>query len=296
MAAKVRVRKNKIKRGSGGKIKKVKFLTFLGNMKKSMSSGNNSISATLKKAQAAIKARGGRKNIILPRVLPISNKIGGSLAFLVPLFSGLSAAGALAGGVANITRAVNQAKIAKSELEEMKQHNRKMEAIALGQGLYLKSTKKGYGLYLNSRKRGGGLCFKKKKNVKIVLPKHALSNVELIKFAKLMKIPHFRGVYMRDRLPKDGPRFRECAIVNLDSEKNVGSHWVAFHKNGFRVIYFDSFGDLPPPRELMKYWNVDYVYYNYKRFQKFNSHNCGHLCLQFLAGEGIKEVNSEIDE
>ncbi|KAL7307442.1 hypothetical protein TKK_0000621 [Trichogramma kaykai] len=247
MAAKVRVRKNKIKRGSGGKIKKVKFLTFLGNMKKSMSSGNNSISATLKKAQAAIKARGGRKNIILPRVLPISNKIGGSLAFLVPLFSGLSAAGALAGGVANITRAVNQAKIAKSELEEMKQHNRKMEAIALGQGLYLKSTKKG-------------------------------------------------GVYMRDRLPKDGPRFRECAIVNLDSEKNVGSHWVAFHKNGFRVIYFDSFGDLPPPRELMKYWNVDYVYYNYKRFQKFNSHNCGHLCLQFLAGEGIKEVNSEIDE
>uniref|UniRef100_A0ABD2WBV8 Uncharacterized protein n=1 Tax=Trichogramma kaykai TaxID=54128 RepID=A0ABD2WBV8_9HYME len=161
-----RVRKNKTKKGSGLKSKKVKFLTFLGDVKKTMSSGSNSIAMALKNARAAIKARGGRKNIILPRVLPISDKIGGSLAFLIPLFAGLSATGALASGAANIAKAVNQAKIAKSELHEMKNYNRKMEAIALGKGLFLKSAKKGYGLYLNSHKQGRGLCLKKKKTSK----------------------------------------------------------------------------------------------------------------------------------
>uniref|UniRef100_A0ABD2WBE4 Ubiquitin-like protease family profile domain-containing protein n=1 Tax=Trichogramma kaykai TaxID=54128 RepID=A0ABD2WBE4_9HYME len=90
---------------------------------------------------------------------------------------------------------------------------------------------------------------------------------------------------MRDQLPKNGPRSRECAIVNLDSANNMGSHWVAYHKNDTSVVYFDSFGDLEPPPELMRYWNIDRVYYNYKQYQKFNTYNCGHLCLKFLKGD-----------
>ncbi|CAB0035058.1 unnamed protein product [Trichogramma brassicae] len=45
--------------------------------------------------------------------------------------------------------------------------------------------------------------------------------------------------------------FSRVCHCKLDSEKNVGTHWVAYRKSGFKVIYFDSFGDLPPPRELM---------------------------------------------
>lgn len=87
---------------------------------------------------------------------------------------------------------------------------------------------------------------------------------------------------MRNNLPIDGPHYRESAIVNLDDKHGPGTHWVAYKKYGKNVTYFDSFGDLQPPIELILYWNVDNVKYNYERFQKFNTFNCGHLCLEFL--------------
>ena len=67
---------------------------------------------------------------------------------LIPLFGGLSALGALAGGAAGVAKATNQAKASKNELEESRRHNKTMEAIARGKGLYLKPYKQGYGLYL----------------------------------------------------------------------------------------------------------------------------------------------------
>ena len=88
---------------------------------------------------------------------------------------------------------------------------------------------------------------------------------------------------MKYRLPKEGPYQTESAIVNLDDASGSGTHWVAYRKIKNKVIYFDSFGDLSPPKELMNYWNVDEVKYNYQRFQNYNSFNCGHLCLKFLS-------------
>ena len=87
---------------------------------------------------------------------------------------------------------------------------------------------------------------------------------------------------MRNDLPADGPHYKETAVVNLDDKQNEGTHWTAYRKTGNEVVYFDSFGDLQPPSDLMLYWNVPEVKYNYKRFQDFNTHWCGHLCLQFL--------------
>ena len=87
---------------------------------------------------------------------------------------------------------------------------------------------------------------------------------------------------MRNDLPPGGPHFRESAIVNLDDKDGPGTHWVAYRKRGDNVMYFDSFGDLQPPQDLMMYLGVAYVKYNYERFQKFNTYNCGHLCLKFL--------------
>lgn len=95
------------------------------------------------------------------------------------------------------------------------------------------------------------------------------------------KIPYFRGVYMRDNLPKK-PKRLECGIINLDLSKNEGTHWVAYIKMNDYFEYFDSFGDLRPPIELVKYFGNQNIYYNYNKYQNFKSVNCGHLCIKYL--------------
>ena len=96
------------------------------------------IRPALKKARGAVKEAGGKKNIEIPRILPVPAKKGGMLPFLIPMFAGLSATGTLAGGAAGIAKAVNDAKAAKQQLEENKRHSKTMESVALGNGLHLK--------------------------------------------------------------------------------------------------------------------------------------------------------------
>lgn len=86
---------------------------------------------------------------------------------------------------------------------------------------------------------------------------------------------------MRNTLPKR-PNNIECGIVNLDSNDGKGTHWVAYYKNKSYKEYFDSFGNLPPPKEIVKYLGAANLRYNYKKHQHFNTYNCGHLCLKFL--------------
>lgn len=87
---------------------------------------------------------------------------------------------------------------------------------------------------------------------------------------------------MRDTLPQT-PNNKESAIVNLDLNKNSGTHWVAYLKNDNVVHYFDSFGDLKPPREVVSYFGPHVkLFYNTEPYQTYNQWNCGHLCLSFL--------------
>ena len=58
---------------------------------------------------------------------------------------------------------------------------------------------------------------------------------------------------MRDSLPVGKPHINETAVINLDSSTGVGTHWVCYKKRGAKVDYFDSFGDLRPPLELVRY-------------------------------------------
>ena len=87
---------------------------------------------------------------------------------------------------------------------------------------------------------------------------------------------------MQNALPASGPRDRESAIINLDDTDGPGTHWVAYRKRGDNVVYFDSFGYLQPPIDLMLYLRVNEVKYNHKRYQDYNTFNCGHLWLKFL--------------
>lgn len=87
---------------------------------------------------------------------------------------------------------------------------------------------------------------------------------------------------MRDQLPKK-PLQRECGIINLDDHEGPGTHWVAYCKEKTSTYYFDSFGNLQPPYELIKYLGSDsIVYYNHRQYQTYGTTNCGQLCIQFL--------------
>lgn len=87
---------------------------------------------------------------------------------------------------------------------------------------------------------------------------------------------------MRDSFKRMRPRTNECAVVNLDSRSGNGTHWVAYSKRGNRALYYDSFGDLPPPREIARYLGGSSIEYNYHSDQTFGTVVCGHLCLSFL--------------
>lgn len=117
------------------------------------------------------------------------------------------------------------------------------------------------------------------KKLKKRLPRRALTSLDIIEHSN--DIPYFRGVYMRDKLPKK-PKRIECAIINLDSYKNEGTHWVAYVKLNDYCEYFDSFGDLKPPLELCEYMKNIKIVYNYINYQSYDTVNCGHLCIKFL--------------
>jgi hypothetical protein len=90
---------------------------------------------------------------------------------------------------------------------------------------------------------------------------------------------------MRNQLP---PHVydNESAIINLDDDIGPGTHWVAYKKRGKDVEYFDSYGNLRPPTELISYLctkSGTRIRYNTARFQSLNAWNCGHLSLAFLS-------------
>mgnify|MGYP003496056174 FL=1 len=114
-----------------------------------------------------------------------------------------------------------------------------------------------------------------------------MTNLELIEYAKLLRLPNFRGVFMRDELQSMIPRKGESGILNLDLTTGHGTHWVAYKKRGKRVIYFDSFGLRPPP-EVIRYFKGSQMVYSNDKLQTYDSSACGKLCLQFLIKEATK--------
>lgn len=88
---------------------------------------------------------------------------------------------------------------------------------------------------------------------------------------------------MRDNLPIKKPWKNECMVINHDSIGSNGTHWTCFIKCDKKVYYFDSFGKLSPPLELVKYLGSDCkIFFNSDRYQNFGTIICGHLCLKFL--------------
>lgn len=127
-----------------------------------------------------------------------------------------------------------------------------------------------------------------------------MSMRELKVWADRLHIKGFRGVFMRDLLP-DQPQPVECGIINLGGSESLGTHWTCYFRNGAEKLYFDSYGDSKPPRELVCYIGANNLKYNSYGFQKYNDPPiCGHLCLEVLrrlsAGASWESVESALQE
>ena len=109
-----------------------------------------------------------------------------------------------------------------------------------------------------------------------ILPNKPLNNFEILDAVKKIDLINFRGVFLRNPLPKK-PKRHECGIMNLDDSSGNGTHWVAWFKRGNDKWYLDSFG-FPPniflhsgflsnlrlpwktelPWNFSLYWNIIY--------------------------------------
>lgn len=109
-----------------------------------------------------------------------------------------------------------------------------------------------------------------------------LSNFDIEKHAKQLKISHWYGCHSRNLLPKRVPIM--SLVINIQkSNDGVGTHWTSLIIFKNIALYFDSFGSLNPPVDVLRYIgpNVKIVH-NYHRYQDYNTYNCGALCLIFL--------------
>lgn len=130
--------KRKLGAGCGGRCSFGKVLSVA---KKAMKTGEKDPVKLAKRVVGAVRKTFKKKKVNTPRVIAIP-KSGGVLP-LIPIFAGLSALGALSGGIANVIKVANELKSAKNP-------------ATLGKGLYLRPYKNGQGLYLEPYKRGSG--------------------------------------------------------------------------------------------------------------------------------------------
>ena len=118
----------------------------------------------------------------------------------------------------------------------------------------------------------------------LVMPNKPLTNLEILDAVRKLKIPRFRGVFLRDNLPVE-PKRMECGVLNMDDMTGNGTHWVAWYRDNGKNYYFDSYG-IQPPNELKRYLRSP-IFYNTEVF-------CGHLCLyvlkQLSLGKQLQEI------
>ena len=115
-----------------------------------------------------------------------------------------------------------------------------------------------------------------------------LTNIEFACYARLLKIPDLREVFMRDTLPKY-PFNVECGIVNFNTSTQPGSHWVCHYRNKNERIYFNSCGQISPV-EIQRYLKTssefdrgkEVIQRNTDIVKAANTPVCGHLCLFVL--------------
>ena len=123
----------------------------------------------------------------------------------------------------------------------------------------------------------------------VVLPKKQLSNREIINAAKTQSLNGFRGVFLRDTLPKKA-KLNECGILNLDSSSDDGPHWIMW----FKKVRMSSISIVMICSLLVSWLHIKSpIFDNSERIQQNGEVFCGHLCLfelkQLSLGDNLQE-------
>ena len=87
-------------------------------------------------------------------------------------------------------------------------------------------------------------------------------------------------VLMRNELNKIKTTKKSNIIMNLQTSKDDGSHWVCIHKSCINNYYFDPYGVLPT-KEVYKYFDQPF-HYNKIQIQQEGMECCGQLSLYVL--------------
>ena len=88
-------------------------------------------------------------------------------------------------------------------------------------------------------------------------------------------------VLMRDELNKIKSTKKNNIIMNLETSKDNGSHWVSIYKSCINNYYFDPYGILPT-KEVYNYLDQPF-HYNKLQIQQEGMECCGQLCLYILS-------------
>lgn len=102
----------------------------------------------------------------------------------------------------------------------------------------------------------------------------------------------FKGCYPADKLP-DKFTLPAGFIVNTQTSKEKGEHWVSIYINKNRVCeYFDSYG-FPPlisQHKMFIQTHSKKMIFNKQTLQSLYSSICGHYCCLFL-GAKAREIS-----
>ena len=112
---------------------------------------------------------------------------------------------------------------------------------------------------------------------KLLMQPHPLRNLDIQDYFN--KEERFNSVYSRNNLPK---LKKGAYVINLDHNKNTGTHWVVLFVKSNEVIYFDSFCVEYIPEEIMERIKNKNIKTNIFRIQTLDSIMCGYYCVLFI--------------
>lgn len=102
------------------------------------------------------------------------------------------------------------------------------------------------------------------------------TNIQLNKFRKY--INGFIGAYSSDNIPK--LKNNESCILNTQTSRQNGEHWIALIKYYNKIYFYDSFGR--DYKKLSPLWKTKNWINTHDDGQCIYENTCGQHCLSFI--------------
>lgn len=85
------------------------------------------------------------------------------------------------------------------------------------------------------------------------IPNKPLSTADLLKYVKLLEIPHFKGFLCEIRYQMKFIKMKAELLTWTVPIQGYRTHWVWYSKQGQKIMCFDSYGNFRPPLKLINY-------------------------------------------